>query len=450
MNIPRGYNANTILQDGSVFTIGGSWKTATIGGKVAEVFSPGTGWRVLSGIPTTAMETPDLSNNWVFDSHFWLIPAGNGRVFHAGPGTSMHWIDTRGDGSVTPAGTRGNDASAVTGAAVMYDTGKIFKAGGTSVYANSPSSNSAYLIDITGRPIVTDVSPMIFRRGYVNSAVLPDGKVLLVGGQTFMKEFSDSNAVLPAELFDPERRTFRLMDSIDVARNYHAVALLLPDGRVLSAGGGLCGTCSANHPDLQIFSPPYLFAANGQPAVRPQILSAPTAFEYGRTADVRTNSPVSSFALVRMSSVTHTVNNDQRRVTVPFKTIGTNSYRLELPSNPGWFLPGYWMLFALNNAGTPSVARIVHVKPNRTAEIVSPFEVQGRVGTPLTIPANVRRLGSSLRFWAAGLPSGLKINAQTGTITGTPTAAGTFKSRIKATVSEQAISTEFIVSIAPR
>ena len=35
-------------------------------------------------------------------------------------------------------------------------------------------------------------------------------------------------------------------------RNYHSVALLLPDGRVFSGGGGLCGPCATNHPDAQI------------------------------------------------------------------------------------------------------------------------------------------------------------------------------------------------------
>ena len=52
-------------------------------------------------------------------------------------------------------------------------------------------------------------------------------------------------------------------------RNYHSVAVLLPDGRVFSGGGGLCGTCATNHPDGQIFSPPYFFNSNGSLRTRP-------------------------------------------------------------------------------------------------------------------------------------------------------------------------------------
>ena len=159
----------------------------------------------------------------------------------------------------------------------MYDTGKIFKAGGTSKYADNPSNNRTYRIDITGGPVkVTKLSPMIYQRGYANGPVLPDGKIAIIGGQTYMKEFSDSDAVLPAEMFDPEAGTSTLMAPIAVARNYHSFALLLPDARVLSAGGGLTtSNISANHPDLQLFSPPYLFDSNGNEAVRPRILSAP-------------------------------------------------------------------------------------------------------------------------------------------------------------------------------
>src|SRR5438270_10185625 len=43
-----------------------------------------------------------ISRDFGMDSHLWLIQAGNGRVFHAGPGFNMNWIDTNGDGQVTP------------------------------------------------------------------------------------------------------------------------------------------------------------------------------------------------------------------------------------------------------------------------------------------------------------------------------------------------------------
>jgi hypothetical protein len=446
MTIPRGYNANTILQDGTVFTIGGSWQGG-IGGKTGEVFTTATGWKALSGIPSAAMETKDTSNNWVFDSHYWLIPGGNGRVFHAGPGVAMHWLDPRGSGAFQPAGRRGDDTFAITGTVAMVDAGKLFKAGGSPVYANSPSSRNAYLIDISVRATVKKLSPMIFPRGYVNGVVLPDGKVMLVGGQTYMKEFSDANAVLPTEIYDPDKGFSTLTAPVAVPRNYHAVAILLPDARVLSAGGGLCGSCTANHPDLQVFSPPYLFDAAGNPAVRPKILTAPTTVEYGRSITVKTDRAIKSFAMIRLSAVTHTINNDQRRLSVGFTTTGTNTYALRMTDNPGWLLPGYWMLFAINDAGTPSVARILQVKLNRTVDIVSPFEARGRLNSYLSIGLKWKSLGPAVKFSAGGLPSGVTINATTGTISGTPKSRGVFRPVIRGQGPAQTIATDFVLQI---
>jgi YVTN family beta-propeller protein len=449
MNINRGYNANTILQDGRVLTIGGSWGVTETGGKTAEILTVGGNWRVMSGIPTTQMESDDRSNNWVFDSHFWLHPAGNGRVFHSGPVAKMHWLDTEGNGQVIPAGVRGDDKYAITATAVMFDKGKILKAGGADQYANNPrnASTAAYVIDINKDVKVNKTSPMIYNRGYVGSAVLPDGKVFIVGGQTKIIEFSNANAVLPGEMFDPETGRFEPMASIAVPRNYHAVALLLPDARVMSAGGGLCGSCSANQPSLQIFSPPYLFDANGDPAVRPEIVDAPSTLDYGQKITVRTDSEVEKFSIIRFGAATHTVNNDQRRLSLTHRRTGTNTYEVDIPSNPGWLLPGNWMLFAINANGTPSVAKIVRVRLNETVKIVSPIEIGGQATKPLSVGVSWQSLGPDVTFSGSGLPAGLTVNPDTGRISGTPTVDGRFLASIVARGPNQTISTEFIVDI---
>ncbi len=78
--------------------------------------------------------TPPANAYYSNDSHFWLLPAGNGKVFHAGPGFTMHWIDTRGNGSVTSAGPRGDDEFSINGNVTMYDIGRILKNGGAAGY----------------------------------------------------------------------------------------------------------------------------------------------------------------------------------------------------------------------------------------------------------------------------------------------------------------------------
>ena len=84
-------------------------------------------------------------------------------------------------------------------------------------------------------------------------------------------------------------------------RTYHSVAVLLPDGRVFSGGGGLCGTCTTNHTDGRIFTPPYLLNADGSMKIRSQITSAPVTATAGSTIDITTDSVDTKFSIVRSS-----------------------------------------------------------------------------------------------------------------------------------------------------
>jgi galactose oxidase len=74
---------------------------------------------------------------------------------------------------------------------------------------------------------------------------------------------------------------------------------------------------------------------------------------------VTTNTPVTAFAILRLPAATHTVDNDQRRVPLQIISASQNSYDLSVPSDPGVVSPGYYMLFAINPQGTPSVAAII-------------------------------------------------------------------------------------------
>ncbi|HWO09269.1 MAG TPA: galactose oxidase-like domain-containing protein, partial [Polyangiaceae bacterium] len=361
MNIERAYQGTTPLADGSVFTLGGSWNGG-VGNKHGELWTEADGWRTLSGVKIDPFLSVDTTRNFGMDSHFWLFAAGNGRIFHAGPGVEMHYIDTQGNGSVTAVGPRGDDEFSINGAAVMFDTGKILKTGGAPGYEGIQANSNSYVIELGTEVTVRKLQSMAYRRAFNNLVVLPNGQVVVLGGMTVAFGFSDANSVLAPEIFDPVTETFTALPAMSVPRNYHSIGLLLADGRVLSAGGGLCGGgCAANHPDMQILSPPYLFNPDGSPATRPVIMSAPTQAGYGTELAVTTNSPVTSFALVRMSSTTHSVNNDQRRLSVSFTSLGSNNYAVDVPSNPGWAVPGLYMLFAMNAAGVPSVARIVRI-----------------------------------------------------------------------------------------
>ena len=74
-----------------------------------------------------------------------------------------------------------------------------------------------------------------------------------------------------AEIWNPTTQTFTLDASSAVPRTYHSSAVLVPDGRVFVEGGGLCGGCSVNHLDAEIYSPAYLFNEDGSTADRPTV-----------------------------------------------------------------------------------------------------------------------------------------------------------------------------------
>ncbi len=380
MKIARGYQGAVTLADGSAFTIGGSWSGGGYGGRTAEIWTEASGWRVLSGLPGELLWNSydaglEPEKQFRLDNHAWLWAAPNGKIFHAGPGETMHWFDVNGDGgngSSQVIGRRGGtgadgDRSSMNGNTVMFDIGKILKVGGTGSYDSRTLANeNAYVIDINNGDVVT-VTPtankMEDARIYVSSVVLPNGEVLVLGGMDTAHVFWDGGAHLSAEMYNPVTNSFRTLASMAVPRTYHSAGILMNDGRVFMGGGGLCGGCGdVNHLDAEIYSPPYLFDESGDLAVRPT-LKAPKAAYYERTLPVVATPGIAEFAFVRLSSATHSVNNEQRRIPVDFTETNGN-YKLDMP-DANIMPPGYYMLFAMDANGVPSLSESVLVgKPD--------------------------------------------------------------------------------------
>lgn len=448
MTIPRGYNANTILADGSVFTLGGSWSGGR-GNKHGERWTAAGGWARLTGVPVDAALGNDPDFAFRADNHMWLFPAPNGKVLHAGPAANMNWIDTQGSGSITPAGTRGDDAYSQSGNAVMYDIGKILKVGGAPAYEGQNANNRAYVIDVNAGVSVRKVAPMAYSRIFSNGVVLPNGQVLVIGGHSFGRPWSDDNSALVPELWDPATETFVPLPPIGVPRNYHSIALLLPDARVLTAGSGLCGSCSTNHANAQILTPHYLLNDDGTAATRPVISTAPASATQGTNIAVTTNAAVAQFSLVRVGSTTHTVNNDQRRIPLQFTTTGSNAYSLALPSNPGVLLPGYYMLFAMNAAGTPSVSKMIRIGGDAAPKLVNPGTQSSISGSAVNLALAATTPTGTLTWSATGLPPGLAINASSGAITGTPTTVGQYVVTVSTRNDVAASSTMLAWNVTP-
>jgi galactose oxidase len=367
MNIGRGYQSSATCSDGRIFTIGGSW-SGGLGGKDGEIYDPiANTWTLLPNCPVAPMLTDDSQGVFRSDNHAWLFGWKNGYVFQAGPSKAMNWYSTTGTGGQNGVGQRAIDGDSMCGNAVMYDAiqGSILTLGGSTNYTGTDATTAAHIItlgNLGDTPAVTTINNMSYARTFANSVVLPNGQVFITGGQTVGVPFSDTNAQLTPEMWDPATTQFTQLVPNSTPRTYHSIALLLLDGTVLSGGGGLCGTCSTNHFDAQIYTPQYLLNPDGSNAPRPSILSvSATSVAVGGTLHITTDSETASMSLMRLGSATHTVNTDQRRIPLQSSSTGPNTYTVTLPGDPGVVLPGYWMLFALNPAGVPSVAKTILV-----------------------------------------------------------------------------------------
>ena len=355
MEYARWYPSVTPLANGEMLIMAGS---STNGGASRhEVYTIEGTIRQLSGFTLTLPIYP------------WVQAAPNGKALVMGTNPSMHYIDTSGTGSRTSAGSR--DAHARTyGSYAMYDIGKVVASGGAS------SLKSSVVIDYSnpnGNPVVTPTANMNFGRRQHNLTALPDGTVLATGGNSSGAELiSMGNNVYDAELWDPATGQWTVLKTAEKRRQYHSTALLMPDGRVFTGGGGICGTChnvGYLEKNFEIFTPPYLYDPDGSGALaaRPAITFAPDTADYAEEFAVETPIPnnISQAVMMRMSSVTHSVNFEQRRVPLTFTKTETGLNVLA-PANANIAPPGFYMLFLIDNAGVPSVAKIMQIAEGET------------------------------------------------------------------------------------
>jgi galactose oxidase len=299
-----------------------------------------------------------------------------GRIFMAGPLAQSLFLDVKDDKGFDikdKAGVVGTwtDAEAVRGAlfrdyapSVMYDKGKIiYIGGGTKVDAETPT-NRAEIIDLNeDKPKWKDTANMSIGRKQFNATVLPDGTVLVTGGFSG-GGFNDlATAVHEAELWDPDAKQWTKMAPESFDRCYHSIALLLPDGRVLSAGGGEYGDVGIDQclTNAQLFEPPYLFKGT-----QPTIVSAPSEISYVTPFQVTvgTSDVIKTVSLVRLGSVTHCRNMNQSFMFLLKDNKQTGPMLMvPAPANKNLAPPGHYMLFVLNEKGVPSVARIIRIPP---------------------------------------------------------------------------------------
>lgn len=343
MNRSRWYSSSTVLVNGEVYVQGG-----TSGGDYPEVRQTDGVFRLLTGAPTGFLEE-------IFPRNF-LAP--DGRVFGYDTQGRMYFVDPDGTGSLSSVGQFNSNYAGWQSAAAMFRPGKILQM--------AANSNGAMVIDINGpEPDVQITQSMSSKRNWASGTVLPDGKVLATGGSSIDNQMTDVNNI--AEIWDPDTGLWHEGSEGALARLYHSSALLLPDASVLVSGGGAPGPL--NNTNAEIYYPPYLYAANGSFATRPQILSAPDTANVGDQLSVQVDTTsIDRVTLVKTGSVTHSVNMDQRFVELPFSAAST-TLTVDLPVRATDTPPGFYQMFVINNAGVPSIGSMLRINIDSTPNI---------------------------------------------------------------------------------
>jgi hypothetical protein len=232
------------------------------------------------------------------------------------------------------------------------------------------------------------------------SVMLPTGDVFVCGG--VHGGASDAGAVMEGEIYSPgidwntgqytAAEGWVSTDAATVVRNYHSTALLMPNGRVWTAGSSKNAAqgdpATVGEMRVELFLPAY----DGN-AARPTITGAPASAGYGQVFDVRTPqaAQIRRVALTRCGCVTHAFDNDQRYVGLTFQRGEGDRLRVSAPPNSRIAPPGYYLLWLLDNNHLPcQEARFIRICDQRIQVILdrstfSTHEVQA-LGVP-TMPA---------------------------------------------------------------
>jgi galactose oxidase len=359
MSFGRWYPTATTLENGDVIVYAGTDNNG-VNVAIPERYHFATHtWTQLTG----------ASKKFPYYPRSFLDPT-SGKVFYAGEAKASRWLDPDalgGAGKWSSTNALRQVADRNYGSAVMYEQGKILYAGGggKNKLAGIPPTSSAELIDLNQQPAHwVPTGSMLYARRQFNLTILPDGKVLATGG-TSSPGFT--NRALPtkqAELWDPATGAWTLMAAEAVVRVYHGVSLLLPDGRIFSGGSG-DGNGLPRQTTGQIFSPPYLFNADGSSATRPEITAvSATSVHYGATIAVSTPNPssISKVTMIRFGAVTHAFNESQTLYRANFAA-GSGTLSVTVPPNGRIAPPGPYLLFIVNDKGVPSVGKIIMLSP---------------------------------------------------------------------------------------
>jgi hypothetical protein len=393
----RWYPTATKLADGRVLITAGwdeSGNGASANNRDVEVYTPAADGQGPGTVQVVANRDID------YYPHQYVLP--DGRVILAGP----RHVDTA---ILNPSGWTFTDIPDLQinrdygyGAGVLLPgppagSTKVLLIGGANNTADSSTATTEQFDAANPSAGWSFRAPLPQSRRNVNGVILPDGKILAVGGNT---TGASDGYRFETESYDPATNAWTPLASQAEGRGYHSTALLLPDGRVLSAGDDTVAGGGWTSDIAEIFSPPYLF--NG---ARPSIASAPASVGYNAPFTIGTSDAVSRAVLVAPGATTHANDMNQRHVELSIAPT-TGGVLATSPPSGNVAPPGPYMLFLLNAQGVPSVARFISVgtgpppPPDTTPPSVAVSSPAAGATVSGTVPVNA---GASDNVAVAGV-----------------------------------------------
>jgi chitodextrinase len=354
MSAGRWYPTAIPLPDGRIIVLSGESTCDGCDVTLPQIYDP----------VANSWSTVNASLSFPYYPHAFVLPDGRVLVGSTTEAPIMSQVLNLNTLTWTAVGSTTVDG----GTSVQYRPGKILKAG-TSVNPDTAVRQSfatSYVLDMTQTsPAWQQVASMSFPRTFGTMVLLPDGNVFMEGGGRTTAATDLSGAVLPGEIWSPSTQTWTTVASMSTPRLYHSTALLMPDGRVLVAGGGRFNAPSepTDQPSAEYYLPPYFFKGP-----RPTISSAPSSIQVGQAFTVQTSNAaqIGSVVMMRIGSVTHNFNMSQNYVPLTFQVVN-GGLNVQAPTNGNLTPPGFYMLFIVNTTGVPSVAAIMSVSAGANA-----------------------------------------------------------------------------------
>jgi hypothetical protein len=310
---------------------------------LSEVYNPRT---------NTWTELPGLAEAKPLGLYPRALLAPNGKIFVVKNGSGKSaYMDVN-----TQTWTTVTRAPAVPGGAgmAMYDAGKVL------LFNIGKTGTDSWVIDLNvANPTWRKVGSLQYKRKKFSTVLLPNGRVMAIGGSVDGSSDTDK-AVLTPEIWDPTTETWSSLPNLAVPRMYHSNALLLPDGQVLTAGGGRAPG-DVDYPNAQLYSPDYLSQPN-----RPVITGLPTpVWTAGSSINLTVSSAngLGSVVLMGLPAVTHGIDTSSRRLVLPITSAynpASGAVAVQTPSitqAPA----GHYYAIALDSRGVASAARIIQV-----------------------------------------------------------------------------------------